>query len=254
MFKKILAGLGIDGAKVNFQLDNNVVELGGIVSGKVYVSGGAIDQVISEISIALEVSSRYKAGDDLRQVHQEIAGAIVASQLTIKANSPEISIPLEFKLPYNIPISTPSTRYQFRTNLDIPGAIDATDIDEIVIRPNHYVQCLLDALAFLGFRSKAESGSFNGRFQQFEYVPTQFLRGKLDELEVYFEAQEDSIHIVLQIDKKVRGFFASAIDDLDLDERHVSFYLTNDQLRASGQTAEILAEIIQQEYDKIGKY
>ncbi|WP_042333785.1 hypothetical protein [Desulfosporosinus meridiei] len=74
----------------------------------------------------------------------------------------------------------------------------------------------------------------------------------LDELEVYFEAREDNINIVLQIDKKVRGFFASAIDDLDLDERHVSFCLTNDQLRVSGQTAEILAGIIQREYDKIG--
>jgi len=251
MFKKFLAGLGIDGAKVNFEIDNNVVELGGVVSGKVYVSGGAVDQVIEEISIALEVSSRYKAGDEMRRVHQEIASGIVASQLMLKANSPEISIPVQFELPYNIPISTDYTKYQFRTNLDIPNAIDAKDIDEIIIRPNHYVQCLLDAIGLLGFRSKAESGSFNGRFQQFEYVPTKFLKGKLDELEVYFEAQEDRINIMLQIDKKVRGFFASTIDDLDLDERHVSFSLSKDQLISSAQTSEILARIIQQEYEKI---
>ena len=251
MFKKFLAGLGIDGAKVNFEIDNNVVELGGVVSGKVYVSGGAVDQVIEEISIALEVSSRYKAGDEMRRVHQEIASGIVASQLMLKATSPEISIPVQFELPYNIPISTDYTKYQFRTNLDIPNAIDAKDIDEIIIRPNHYVQCLLDAIGLLGFRSKAESGSFNGRFQQFEYVPTKFLKGKLDELEVYFEAQEDRINIMLQIDKKVRGFFASTIDDLDLDERHVSFSLSKDQLISSAQTSEILARIIQQEYEKI---
>lgn len=251
MFKKFLAGLGIDGAKVNFEIDNNVVELGGVVSGKVYVSGGAVDQVIEEISIALEVSSKYKAGDEIRRVHQEIASGIVASQMMLKANSPEISIPVEFELPYNIPISTAYTKYQFRTNLDIPNAVDAKDIDEIIIRPDQYVQCLLDAIGLLGFRSKAESGSFNGRFQQFEYVPTKFLKGKLDELEVYFDAQEDRINIVLQIDKKVRGLFASAIDDLDLDERHVSFSLSKNQLVSSEQTAEILARIIQQEYEKI---
>jgi len=251
MLKKILAGLGIDGAKVNFVIDNVVVELGGVVSGKVYVCGGSVDQVIAEITIALEVSSKYKAGDEIRQVHQEIASGIVASQLMVKANSPEISIPIQFELPYNIPISTPCTRYQFRTNLDIPNAVDAKDIDEIAIRPNRYVQCLLDAIELLGFRSKAGSGSFNGRFQQFEYVPTKFLKGKLDELEVYFEAQEDRINIMLQIDKKVRGFFASAIDDLDLDERHVSFYLSKDQLVNRDQTSEILARIIQQEYEKI---
>ena len=42
MIKKFLAGLGIDGSKVNFEIDKAVVELGGVVSGKVYVSGGAL--------------------------------------------------------------------------------------------------------------------------------------------------------------------------------------------------------------------
>lgn len=251
MFKKILAGLGINGAKVNFVIDNDVVELGGLVGGKVYVSGGEIDQVISEISISLEVSSRFKADKETRHIHQEIAGGIVANQLMIKANSPEISIPVQFELPYNIPISTPYTKYQFRTNLDIPNAVDAKDIDEINIRPNRYVQCLLDAIEILGFRSKANSGSFNGRVQQFEYVPTRFLKGKLDELEVHFEAEEDRVNIMLQIDKKSRGLFASVIDDLDLDERHVSFVLSNDQLVSREQTSETLARIIQQEYEKI---
>lgn len=31
---------------------------------------------------------------------------------------------------------------------------------------------------------------------------------------------------MIQIDKKVKGFFASTIDDLDLDERHVTFSLS----------------------------
>ncbi len=251
MFKKILAGLGIDGSKVNFEIDNDSVEVGGVVSGKVYVSGGSIDQVIAEISIALEVFSKYKAGDEIRHVHQEIASGVVASQLEVKANSPEISIPIEFMLPYNIPISTPYTKYQFKTNLDIPNAVDAKDIDQITIRPNHHVQCLLDAIGLLGFRSKAQSGSYNGKFQKFEYVPTKLLKGKLDELEVYFEAQEDRINIMLQIDKKAKGFFASAIDDLDLDERNVNFCLSKEQLGSREQTADILAKIIQQEYEKI---
>ncbi|MBC2725428.1 sporulation protein [Desulfosporosinus sp.] len=251
MLKKFLAGLGIDGAKVNFVIDNEVVELGGVVSGNVYVSGGGVDQVIEEITIALEVSSRYKAGDHIRHVNQEIASGVIAKQLAVKANSPEFKIPIRFELPYNIPISTNNTKYQFRTNLDIPNAVDAKDIDTITIKPNQLVQCLLDAIGILGFRSKADSGSFNGKFQQFEFVPTRFLKGKLDELEVYFEAHEDRINVMLQIDKKVRGLFASAMDDLDLDERHVNFSLLKNQLVSREQTSEILASIIQQEYDKI---
>lgn len=251
MLKKILAGLGINGAKVNFEINHGVVELGGIVQGNIYVSGGETDQVISEILISLEVSSRFKAGEQTRHVHQEIAGGIVARQLMLKAHSPVMTIPVEFELPYNIPISTPSTKYQFKTNLDLPNAVDAKDIDEITIRPNRYVQCLLDALEILGLRSKAGSGAFNGRHQQFEYVPTKFLRGKLDELEVCFEVQADRVNIMLQIDKKIRGLFAGIMDDMDLDERYVSFVLPNGQLVSPEQTAETLARIIQQEYEKI---
>lgn len=251
MLKKILAGLGINGAKVNFEIDHAIAELGGIVRGNIYVSGGETDQVISEILISLEVSSRFKAGEQTRHVHQEIAGGIVARQLMLKAHSPVMTIPVQFELPYNIPISTPLTKYQFKTNLDLPNAVDAKDIDEITIRPNRYVQCLLDALEILGFRSKAGSGAFNGRHQQFEYVPTKFLRGKLDELEVCFEAQADRVDLRLQIDKKMRGLFAGIMDDMDLDERYVSFVLPNGQLVSPEQTAETLARIIQQEYEKI---
>lgn len=169
----------------------------------------------------------------------------------ITAHSPVISIPVQFELPYNIPISTPLTKYQFRTNLDIPNAVDAKDIDEIIIRPHRHAQCLLDALEILGFRSKAGSGSFNGRLQQFEYIPTKFMRGKLDELEVCFEAQADRVKIMLQIDKKMRGLFAGIMDDMDLDERYVSLVLLNSQLVSREQTAETLGRIIQQEYEKI---
>lgn len=143
MLKKILAGLGINGAKVNFEIDHAIAELGGIVRGNICVSGGETDQVISEILISLEVSSRFKAGEQTRHVHQEIAGGIVARQLMLKAHSPVMTIPVQFELPYNIPISTPLTKYQFKTNLDLPNAVDAKDIDEITIQPNRYVQCLL---------------------------------------------------------------------------------------------------------------
>ena len=103
----LLAGLGINGAKVNFEIDNDVTELGGLVRGRVYVSGGEIDQVISEILISLEVTSRFQVGEEARHMHQEIARGIVARQLMLKANSPEITFPVQFELSYNIPISTP---------------------------------------------------------------------------------------------------------------------------------------------------
>lgn len=251
MFKKILAGLGIDGAKVNFEIDSDVVELGGVVSGKVYVAGGAIDQEIEEITISLEVTSRYKVEDTVRHLHTEIAGGKVADKMFVKANAPEIVIPLQFKLPYNIPITSGATKYHFKTNLDIRNALDAKDIDEITVRPNRPVLILFDALSLLGFRSKPSFGDFNGRFQKFEFTPTSFLRGKLDELELYMETYEDRIIVMLQIDKKAKGLYAKLADDLDLDERYVNLTLPYAQITNPQQVSERLKDIIEREYNKI---
>lgn len=251
MFKKILAGLGIDGAKVDFVIPQNQVELGGVIDGKVCVRGGAVDQEIEEITIALVVTSRYKHGDEARNIKQEIGSAKVANRMPVKANSPEVVIPVRFKLPYNIPFSTNTTKYHFETGLDIKNAVDATDIDEIIIRPHYPVQCILSALTGLGFRSKPHTGDYNGRFQQFEYTPTKFMKGKLDEIEMYLETSEDRVHIMLQIDKKTRGLFAKLADDLDLDERHVSFTLPYSQITSPEQVGTTLKDIIEREYNKI---
>ena len=251
MFKKILAGLGINGAKVDFVIPQQQVELGGVIDGEVYVRGGAVDQEIEEIAISLVVTSRYKHGDEVRHFKQDIGSVTVANRMMVNAYSPEVTIPVHFKMPYNIPISTYSTKYHFETSLDIKNAIDATDIDEIIVRPHYPVQCILSALTGLGFRLNPHSGDYNGRLQQFEYTPTKFMRGKLDEIELYMEAHEDSINIMLQIDKKVKGLFANMADDLDLDERHVFFTTHYSQILNPEQIATTLRDIIEREYIKI---
>ena len=251
MFKKLLAGLGIDGAKVDFFVNQQQVELGGVIEGKVLVRGGAVDQEIDEINIALVVTSCYKTDDGVREVRQEIASGKIANKLHIKANSPEITIPVQFKMPYNIPISTYFTKYHFETSLDIKNAIDAKDIDHIFVKAHFPVQSILNALTELGFKSKPRSGEYNGRCQQFEYTPTQFMRGKLDELELYLEAHEDRINVMLQIDKKTTGLFASLADNLDLDERNVFVTIPNHQVTNPGQVATYLRDLIEREYSKI---
>lgn len=252
MFKKILASLGIDGARVDFVIPQNEVELGGVIDGTVYFRGGAVDQEVSEITIALIVTSRYKHGDETRSIRQEIGSARVANGMLIKANSPEVSIPVRFKLPYDIPFSTHTTKYCFETNLDINNAVDAKDVDEIIIRPHYPVRCILGALTGLGFRSKPHTGDYNGKYQQFEYIPTKFMKGKLDEIELYMDTREDRVNVMLQIDKKSRGLFAKLADDLDLDERYVSFTLPYNQITSPEQVGAALKDLIEREYNKIG--
>lgn len=251
MFKKILAGLGIDAAKVNLEIDKNRVELGGDIRGELFICGGAVEQQVEEISIALVLTSQYKHEDQVRQVRKEIGNVKVADRMQIEANAPEIRMPVHFKLPYNIPITAGSTQYHLQTSLDIKNAIDPKDIDEIKVLPNEPLQRVFDALKLLGFRAKSRSGDFNGRFQQFEYIPTGFMKGKLDELEICMEAQENKVNIMMQVDKKSRGIFGKLIDDLDLDERHVIFSLSYSQMNSADQVASTLKDIIEEQYNNI---
>ncbi|MTI79538.1 MAG: sporulation protein [Firmicutes bacterium] len=251
MFKNILAGLGIDSAKVDLQLEQDHIELGGIVKGKVIFKGGAVDQQLDELSISLVINSEYKHDDSKRPVSQKVAEIKVCDSMLIKAESPEQIIPVEFNLPYNIPISYGKTTYHFETSLEISNAIDPTDEDYIKVLPNRHTKILLDAVSRLGFRKKTRSGEYNGRYQLFEYKPTSFMYGKLDEIELIFEAHENRINIMMQIDKKARGLFGGLMDELDLDEKYVSFHLNYDEMNNVEQVAEKLKDIISNEYQKI---
>lgn len=251
LLKNLLAGIGIGAAKVNLEINNSRVALGETIDGVVKISSGSIDQKVEQININLELASEYKHDDKLRSVRQKIGTIKVSDGMLIKSNSPEIVIPVRLQLPYNIPISRGRTRYYFVTNLDIKNAIDPKDVDEITIIPNYYLQMLFDAINLLGLRDKPSSGDYNGRLQQFEYKPTTFMYRELDEIELYFRTSKDDITIFMEIDKKTRGLLGKIIDDLDLDERHVSFTFPYSAMQGAEQVAIKLKEIIESEYRKI---
>jgi len=251
LFKKLLAGIGIGAAKVNLEIARRQVSLGESIEGVVKISGGSVDQQVEQINITLVLNSQYKHDDEFRNVRQEIGTVKVAEGMLIKADSPEVVIPVRLQLPYDIPISRGRTRYHFVTNLDIKNAVDPKDVDDIIILPNSYMQMVFDALSMLGFRDKPSSGDYNGRFQQFEYKPTRFMARELDELEMYLTASESELYIVMEIDKKTRGFLGKIADELDLDERHVSFTLPYSSMKSAEQVAATLKEIIENEYRKI---
>ncbi len=103
----------------------------------------------------------------------------------------------------------------------------------------------------LGFRRKPRTGEYNGRFQEFEYRPGNFMLGKLDELEVVYQVERDGIRLFMQIDKKARGLFGMIAEEWDLDERHVSLFVPNAQITTPAATAEFIAEFIDREYRRI---
>jgi len=250
MFKKMLASLGIGSAEVNLEIPKPQAELGGVLEGTVEIKGGNIEQEVEKIYINVVLTSAYKSGDETKTVSRVISSVTVGEKMNIKPGQKE-RIPVSFQIPYNIPISKGRTRYYLRTGLDIKQALDPADHDEITILPNKYLQMLFDAVAKLGFMEKRKSGDYNGRFQEFEYKPSNFMVRELDEMEIYPVAGERELSVVMQIDKKNRGLFGGLLDDLDLDERYIRFSLPYTQMDSVAQVSDLLKDEIEREYRKI---
>lgn len=252
MFRKILASIGIGAARVDLALPKARFSAGETISGQMRIEGGMIDQKVDNVYLRLLLTSSFKKGDHMQSVTREFASASVAEGFEAKAGGRMQSIPVNFKIPEAIPVSAYATKYFLVTGLDIASAVDPKDTDMIEVLPGTRQAVVMHAIEKqLGFRRKPRTGEYNGRFQEFEYRPGNFMLGKLDELEVVYQVERDGIRLFMQIDKKARGLFGMIAEEWDLDERHVSLFVPNAQITIPAATAEFIAEFIDREYRRI---
>ncbi len=195
MFKKLMARFGKGAAKVDLVLDKNQFRLGESVEGKLVIEGGEAEQKINKIDILLQVAIRH---DETESVHT-VATIPVNESFTIHPGEHK-EFPFKYLLPYDLLISGNHVTYFFSTNLDIASGVDQKDRDYIEIVCPHPLQMILDALTRLGFREKHESRKFNGRGQEFELFPTDFLQGRAEELEFIAAVHPDGVHMLVELD------------------------------------------------------
>lgn len=111
---------------------------------------------------------------------------------------------------------------------------------------------IFDALASLGFQLRkveCEYARRRGRsypfVQQFEFVPTTYFRGQLDELEVIFYPHESGLDLWLEVDRRARGFGGLLAEALDDDESRLRVAFAPDFLAAGPQhMAQYLHDLI----------
>ena len=149
-------------------------------------------------------------------------------------------IPFSFQLPTDTPISIGKTQVWVSTGLDIKSGVDPKDKDVIRVKATTLASQVLNGVEQLGFKlRKAECEQAPKRFynkypfvQEFEFVPTSgAYRGKLDELEVLFLSQsEQSADILLQVDRRARGFGGFLSEALEMDESHIRMTVTAQDL------------------------
>jgi len=252
MFKKILASIGIGAANVNLILPKTRYSAGEQISGQLRIGGGMIDQMVDKVYLRLVLNSSFKKDDRIHTISREVAQGVIAEGFEVKAGSATQNLPVSFRIPEEIPVSSFATKYFLVTGLDIASAVDPKDSDMIEILPGPRLAVVMQAIEKeLGFRRKPRTGEFNGRFQEFEYRPDDFMFGKLDELEVVYTVERDGVRLFMQIDKKARGLFGMIAEEWDLDERHVSLFVPNGQISTPAVTASFIGEFIEREFRRV---
>jgi sporulation-control protein len=234
--KKMLSSIGIGSAKVDAQLHQDELRAGEKVTGDVVITGGNLDQEISSIYLAVMTTYEKEVNDNKVKKDAVVGQFKISEGLMIKASETE-SIPFEFELPVDTPVSIGNSKVWLQTGLDIKNAVDPSDRDYVHVLPSKRANNVLNAIRALGFsikNVKNEEAPYKIRkrlpfVQEFEFYPVsgQF-RGKLDELEAIFFQTEEGCELLLEIDRKARGLGGFLAEMLDADETIVRLSFTNE--------------------------
>lgn len=249
MFDKLLSSIGIGAAKVDTRLAKKSYIVGETIEGEVYIKGGKTEQDIDAIYLTLMTD--YEVEIDDKRVRRSVAldKILLTESFTIAANEDKV-MPFQMKIPYEAPATLGRTRLWIQTGLDIKMAIDPQDKDFLEIQPHPLVTGFIDAAQRLGFRlrqvdcERTPSYFKNGLpfVQEFEFKPIsgEFAR-KLDELEAVFQLTENEARVLLQVDRRARGFSSFLAESLNMDESFVKFSFNQSDLSTLERT---LADII----------
>lgn len=238
-FNKMLASIGIGGAKVDTKLEKSVYTAGETIRGQVEISGGSTEQQIDSIYLTVYTTFIRESDDRKYTDHAAVKKHKLNEPFKIGANEKK-SIPFSMELPIDTPITYGNTRVWVATGLDIKNAADPGDKDYIEVHPTKLTASILEEVGQLGFRLRQveceqTSRRISSRYpfvQEFEFIPTGGpFRGKLDELEVIFLAQEkEKAELLIQVDRKARGLGGLFAEALELDETYVRLTVTSQEI------------------------
>jgi sporulation-control protein len=239
MFKKLLASVGIGSAQVDARLEKDSLLPGEMVRGEVHLTGGDVAQEIDEIYMYVVTHYEREAKDTKVKEECILVKHRLSERFTLEPKESKV-LPFSFQLPYETPLTMGRQPVYLRTGLDIKNAIDPGDSDFIEVRPHPLMNKVLDAITHLGFqlfKVDCEYNRYLGRsypfVQEFEFRPTGKYRSRLEELEAIFFMREGELEVLLQLDKRARGFLGALEEAFNLDERYVRFRLTDADLNRS---------------------
>lgn len=234
-FKKILASVGVGSAKVDTRLHHDALIPGETITGEVHITGGDVEQEIDDIY--MYIITHYEREYDDKKVKEEciLVKERLSERFTLQPGEEKI-LPFAIQLPFETPLTMGRQPVYLRTGLDIKNAIDPGDSDFIQVLPHPMMEKVLDAVKQAGFQLFKVDCEYNrhlGRkypfVQEFEFRPTGKYRSRLEELEVIFFLKESELEVLLELDKRARGFKGMLEEAFNIDERYVRFRLTGNE-------------------------
>ncbi len=229
-FNKMMASVGIGSAKVDTRLRNSSVRVGEKLEGVVHIKGGSTEQQVDSIYLHLMTQYLKEQGDSTVKVNTSLGKWQVSAPFTIGAGQ-EREVPFSFVVPLNTPVTVGKVPVWLKTGLDIDNAVDPGDTDRLEVLPHPHMKAVLDAVASMGFHPKGATCEYSSRLgqgvpfvQEFEFYPSGRFSG-VKELELVFFVKPDGVELIVEVDRRARGFGGLLEAALEMDERkqRVSF-------------------------------
>lgn len=213
-----MSSLGVQSVQVDTQLQNAAVYAGQTIQGEVRLIGVDQAKKINGLSLQLMTIAEVESGDHEFNQPLILQQWSLAQQFELGANQ-QLSLPFQIELPHETPVTEVNcrrntSRVWIHTHLDVDWGLDAKDRDYLKVHPTPVVQAFLQAMQQTGLvlhSVDVEKGQLRGRgfqstigcYQEFEFVPARF--GSMNEVEVSFVVQPQQTHVMLEIDRRLRG-------------------------------------------------
>jgi len=237
MFKKLMAKIGVGSATVDLRLDKDAYRLGETMTGTIHISGGNVEQRISDLSVVLMMKA-YVKGQAITRPVQSIP---VLHGFTVQPKPFAQEVPFSYVIPNDLALSTHSIHYYLHTKLDVELALDPTDMDAVRVLPPAHIEKVFASLDALAFRQKPDSGKLTPYGQEFSFIPTRPLPVALRELEVIFFESPEGLRLLVEFDIAQHGFFRREV------ERKAEIVIPREYLEdgAEGELTRYLSEKIE---------
>ena len=220
MFKKILASIGIGGAKVDTILNTEMLCPGDLFTATILVKGGETEQEISGLDLALVTRVKVEHNDKEMMVNKTLAQWHISDRFILQPDENR-DIPFKAQLPLETPISDNGARRNqtqvwLTTGLNIDMALDARDKDPLLVMATPIQNKVLQAMDTCGYslvKADVEQGAVRGHnfqsslgcYQELEYRPNSFALFGLNEVEVTFVAHPNQLHVLFELDRNFGG-------------------------------------------------